>query len=156
MRNILHSDCNSFYASAELAERPQLRGKPVAVCGDPALRHGIILAKSQETKVHGVLTGEAVWQAQRKCPGLILLPADHRKYALYARKMRDIYLRYTSRVEPFGMDEAGWTRARAQREEIAARLRKSAREELHITCPSASAPASPSPWARPAKPDATT
>ena len=135
MRSILHSDCNSFYASAELAERPQLRGKPVAVCGDPALRHGIILAKSQEAKVHGVLTGEAVWQAQRKCPGLILLPADHRKYALYARKMRDIYLRYTSRVEPFGMDES-WldvTGHALSGEEIAARLRKSAREELHIT-----------------------
>ncbi len=135
MRTILHSDCNSFYASVEAADDPRLRGKPVAVCGDPALRHGIVLAKSQEAKIHGVLTGEAVWEAQRKCPGLILVPADHRKYALFARKMREIYRRYTPLVEPYGMDES-WLDVSGHAlsgEEIAARLRGSARKELGIT-----------------------
>lgn len=50
MRTILHSDCNSFYASVECASDPNLRGKAVAVCGDPKERHGIILAKSDPAK----------------------------------------------------------------------------------------------------------
>ncbi len=135
MRIILHSDCNSFYASVEAAEDPRLAGKPVAVCGDPSLRHGIILAKSSEAKKCGVVTGEAIWQARQKCPGLLLIAADQRKYLLYSRKMREIYRRYTRLVEPFGLDES-WldvTGHALSGEEIAAQIRNSAREELGIT-----------------------
>ncbi|NLX82728.1 MAG: DNA polymerase IV [Clostridiales bacterium] len=135
MRTILHSDCNSFYASVEAAEDPALRGLPVAVCGDPALRHGIILAKSTLAKKCGVLTGEAIWQAKQKCPTLVLVPADQRKYLLYSRKMRAIYRRYTHFVEPFGLDES-WldvTGHSLTGEEIAAQIRNSAKEELGIT-----------------------
>ena len=52
-RVILHCDCNNFYASVELLERPDLRDKPVAVAGDPEHRHGIILAKNQIAKRFG-------------------------------------------------------------------------------------------------------
>jgi len=135
MRVILHSDCNSFYASVETAEDPRLKDRPVAVCGDPKLRHGIILAKSAQAKKCGVVTGEAIWQARQKCPGLVLVPADQRKYLLYSRKMRAIYRRYTHRVEPFGLDES-WLDVSGHAlsgEEIAAQIRNSALEELGIT-----------------------
>lgn len=135
MRTILHSDCNSFYASVEAAEDPRLANKAVAVCGDPKLRHGIILAKSAQAKKCGVLTGEAIWQARQKCPGLLLIAADQRKYLLYSRKMREIYRRYTRLVEPFGLDES-WLDVSGHAlsgEEIAAQIRNSAREELGIT-----------------------
>ena len=135
VRSILHSDCNSFYASVEAAEDLSLKDKPVAVCGDPALRHGIILAKSPLAKQCGILTGEAIWQAKQKCPTLILVPADQRKYLLYSRKMRAIYRRYTHQVEPYGLDES-WldvTGHALSGEEIAAQIRNSAREELGIT-----------------------
>ena len=135
MRTILHSDCNSFYASVETAENPALAGLPVAVCGDPALRHGIILAKSALAKQCGIITGEAVWQAKQKCPTLVLVPADQRKYLLYSRKMRAIYKRYTNHVEPFGLDES-WldvTGHALSGEEIAAQIRNSAKKELGIT-----------------------
>lgn len=59
MRTILHSDMNAFYASVELLYHPKMRGCPVAVGGDPELRHGIVLAKSQEAKKCGVKTGIA-------------------------------------------------------------------------------------------------
>ena len=42
-RHILHCDCNCFYASVEMQEHPELRGKSIAVCGDPEARHGIVL-----------------------------------------------------------------------------------------------------------------
>ena len=58
----------SFYASVETACNPSLRGKPVAVCGDPALRHGIVLAASREAKAFGVKTGQPAWECKRLCP----------------------------------------------------------------------------------------
>ena len=105
-RTILHVDLNSFYASVELLDHPELRQLPVAVCGDPESRHGIILAKNEPAKKCGVKTAETIWQAQRKCPGLVLLPAHHDKYAAYSRLARDLLERYTDLVEPFGIDES--------------------------------------------------
>ena len=55
-RTILHCDMNGFYASVELLERPDLRDVPMAVCGDPESRHGIILAKNELAKKAGVVT----------------------------------------------------------------------------------------------------
>ena len=105
-RIILHCDCNSFYASVELLSHPELRQKPVAVCGDPTSRHGIILAKNEPAKAFGVRTAETIWQAQRKCPDLILLPAHRDQYALYSKRVNAIYEQYTDLVEPFGIDES--------------------------------------------------
>ena len=77
-RIILHCDCNCFYASCELLSHPDLRQLPVAVCGDPTERHGIILAKNEPAKRCGVKTAETIWKAKQKCPGLILLPPQRR------------------------------------------------------------------------------
>ena len=105
-RTILHCDMNSFYASVELLEHPELDGKPVAVCGDPHSRHGIILAKNEEAKKYKVQTAETIWQARRKCPDLILLAAHHYKYERFSKIINTIYLRYTDLVEPFSIDES--------------------------------------------------
>ena len=67
-RTILHCDLNSFFASVELLDYPQLRDRPVAVCGDPEARHGIILAKNEAAKAYGVQTAETVWQARKNVP----------------------------------------------------------------------------------------
>ena len=72
-RIILHCDCNCFYASCELLSHPDLRNLPVAVCGDPTERHGIILAKNEPAKRCGVKTAETIWKAKQKCPGLMLV-----------------------------------------------------------------------------------
>ncbi len=105
-RIILHCDLNCFFASVELLSHPELRDVPVAVCGDPAQRHGIILAKNEPAKKCGVQTAETIWQAQRKCPGLVLLPPHHELYAEYSKKVNAIYYEYTDLVEPFGIDES--------------------------------------------------
>ncbi len=96
---------NSFYASVEQAERPELRGKPLVVAGKEELRHGIVLTKSTEAKPYGIKTGEALWEARRKCPGLIVLPPRYKLYQRYSRLAQEIYYQYTDLVEPFGLDE---------------------------------------------------
>lgn len=104
-RVILHSDMNSFYASVEQAERPELRGKPVVVAGKEELRHGIVLTKSKEAKRYGIQTAEALWQARQKCPDLIVVPPRYKLYRRYSEMARSIYYQYTDLVEPFGLDE---------------------------------------------------
>ena len=105
-RNILHIDCNAFYASVEQQRHPELRDKPVAVCGSQEERHGIVLTASYSAKRHGVKTGMAIWQAKQHCPDLIILPPDMSEYMRISRLARNIYERYTDQVEPFGLDEA--------------------------------------------------
>ena len=102
---ILHCDCNGFYASVEQLKRPELKTVPMAVCGDPEARHGIILAKNNLAKGMGVQTGEAIWQAKQKCPNLVCVPPDFALYTRFSRKMRALYEEYACRVESFGLDE---------------------------------------------------
>ena len=105
-RTILHSDCNCFYASVELLHHPELRGRPVAVCGNPEARHGIILTADYTAKRYGVKTGMALWQARQLCPDLIFLPARMDLYLRFSRMAQEIYSEYTDKVEPYGIDES--------------------------------------------------
>ena len=106
MRTILHVDANSFYASCECLYRPSIREKPVAVCGDPEARHGIVLTKNQHAKKYGVQTGEAIWQAKQKCPSLVVVPPDYPLYLHMSRQMHEILGQYSDKVESFGLDES--------------------------------------------------
>lgn len=137
-RIIIHSDMNSCYASIECSLNPELKGKPVAVGGSVEDRHGIILAKTAEAKKFGVTTGEAIWQAQRKCPDLIVVPPHFDIYAEYSALARDIYRRYTDEIEPMGLDEAwcditGSILLFGSAENITNGIRKAFKEELGIT-----------------------
>lgn len=137
-RVILHCDCNNYYASVELLDKPELRDQPVAVAGDPEGRHGIILAKNMVAKGYGVKTAETIWQAKKKCPGLILLPPHMEQYRDISRKVNAIYLDVTDQVEAFSIDES-WLDVTASRHlfgdgvAIADRLRRRVREEIGIT-----------------------
>lgn len=105
-RVILHSDMNCFYANVECQARPKLRDKPVVVGGSEESRHGIVLAKNQEAKRWGIQTAEALWQARKKCPDVVVIPPNYQLYLKVSRLARRIYLDYTDLVEPFGPDEA--------------------------------------------------
>lgn len=105
-RWILHCDCNSFYASVELLAHPELLNTPVAVCGDPEGRHGIVLAKNEAAKKYHIQTAETIWSARSKCPNLVLLPPHREKYSHYCRVINDIYEKYSDRVEAFSIDES--------------------------------------------------
>lgn len=132
-RIILHCDINNFYASVEILKNPALAGKPVAVCGDPQKRHGIILAKSMPAKTAGVKTGEAIWEALKKCPDLILVPPDYKSYSEFSALVYNIYTEFTPNVESFGLDECwldvtGCQKLFGSGLEIAERIRSTVKE----------------------------
>ncbi len=137
-RCVLHCDCNSFYASVECVYRPELWDVPMAVCGDPANRHGIVLAKNEAAKRFGIATAETVWQAKKKCPELVLVPPHFDRYHEFYERINALYCEYTDRVEPFSIDESwldvtGSRRLFGDGKTIADTLRRRVKEELGIT-----------------------
>ncbi len=102
----MHSDINHCYAQLEEMMNPAYRNVPMAVGGSVEKRNGIILAKNDLAKASGVKTGEALHQAKKKCPGLIIVHPQYEKYIYYTEKIKDVYRKYTDRVESFGLDEA--------------------------------------------------
>lgn len=137
-RTILHVDLNAFYASVECLYNPNIRDKPVIVCGDVEARHGIVLAKNEPAKRMGVKTGDVIWQAKQKCPGLIAVPADFKKYLRFSRMARKIYEEYTDQVESYGVDECwldvtGFVHLFGSGEEIANKIRERFKAELGLT-----------------------
>lgn len=137
-RIILHCDLNNFYASVECVKNPALKGKPVAVCGSEDDRHGIVLAKSQPAKLCGVKTGDTIFEAKKKCKGLIVVQTDFDAYHHYSEWVKDIYAQYTDLIEPFGMDEcwldvSGSTILFGEGEKIADEIREHIRRETGLT-----------------------
>lgn len=138
MRQILHCDLNNFYATVACRDNPSLQGKAVAVGGSKEERHGIILAKNELAKKYGVSTGEAIWQAQLKCPSLVVVPPDFERYTYFSQQVRKIYERYTDLIEPFGIDECwldvtGSRRLFGEAPEIADRIRSEITREYSLT-----------------------
>ncbi len=139
-RVILHIDMNNCYASIECKLNPELKDKCVAVAGSTEDRHGIILAKNEKAKSFGVMTGEAIWQAKKKCPELITVPPRYNEYIKHSKAARRIYSDYTDKIEPFGIDECWiditglWRRGKqADGKEIADEIRRRIKESLGIT-----------------------
>lgn len=122
----------------ECLYRPELRNKPVIVCGDAEARHGIVLAKNYPAKILGIKTGEAIWEAKMKCPEVISVTANFRKYIRFSRLARKIFSDYTDQIEPFGIDEA-WidvsdsVRLYGDGKTIADQIRQRFKTELGLT-----------------------
>ena len=105
-RLIFHCDCNNFFASCECLDHPELKNVPLAVAGDPENRVGVVVAKNDLAKKHGVKTTDTVWQARRKCPDLVFVPPRHHLYKEISDKINNIYHEYTDFVEPASIDES--------------------------------------------------
>ena len=104
-RKILHIDLNCCFAQIECEQRPELRKKPVVVAGKEELRHGIVMAKNQVAKEMGISTASTLNDARCICPDVVVLPPNYELYKEVSRRAREIYYRYSDRVEPFGIDE---------------------------------------------------
>jgi DNA polymerase-4 len=104
-RTILHVDLDAFFASVEQRDRPELRGKPVIVGGDPRGR-GVVSAASYEARRFGVHSAMSLREAVRRCPDGVFLPVDGRRYQQASREVMAILRRFTPQVEPISIDEA--------------------------------------------------
>ena len=105
MNIILHSDLNNFYASVECLNKPELKNKPVVVGGSQQDRHGVVLAKNQTAKLLGIKTGMTIQQAKAICPNLIFFLPNFQKYVSYSKRVKNIYKKFTDKLESFGIDE---------------------------------------------------
>ena len=99
-------DMNAFFIGCEMTRRPELKGKPAAVAGDPKTRSGIILAANYDARKFGVKTTMVLHEAQRLCPRLILVPPDHGFYEIKSQEVMKILSRYSPLVQQNSIDEA--------------------------------------------------
>lgn len=137
-RTILHSDMNNCYASIERKLNPSLVGKRLVVCGSVEDRHSIVLAKSYEAKAFGVKTGDSLFEAKMKCPGLVAVKPHYDEYFKFSKLAHKIYYSYTNQVEPFGLDECwldvtGSEKLFGSGETIAHEIKECIKKELGIT-----------------------
>ena len=104
-RIIFHIDMNCFYASVEMAYNPSLKGKPLAIAGNPEERKGIIVTSSYEARAKGVKTTMTVWQARKLCPELIIMRPNFNRYRAASREIFKMLAEITPFIQPVSIDE---------------------------------------------------
>ena len=105
VRRILHVDMDAFYASVEQRDKPELRGRPVAVGGSPEHR-GVVAAASYEARAFGVRSAIPMSRAVRLCPSLVIVRPDFARYKAASQAVFEIFRTVTPLVEPLSLDEA--------------------------------------------------
>ncbi|MFC4007590.1 DNA polymerase IV [Nonomuraea purpurea] len=134
---ILHVDMDAFYASVELLDRPELRGRPVIV-GSPAGR-GVVLSATYEARAFGVHSAMPMSRARRLCPQAEIIPPSHGKYSEVSKGVMEIFHTITPLVEPIASDEAfldvgGARRRLGPPAAVAALIREQVLDRYGITC----------------------
>jgi len=143
-RRIIHVDMDAFYASVEQRDRPELRGRPVAVGGSPASR-GVVAAASYEARTFGVRSAIPMSRAVRLCPHLSIVPPDFQKYRAVSQQVFALFRSVTPLVEGLSLDEAyldvtenAWGEALGMT--VAQRLKGEIREATGLTASAGVAP----------------
>ena len=144
VRRIIHVDMDAFYVSVEQRDRPELRGRPVAVGGRPESR-GVVAASSYEARAFGVRSGMSMARAVRLCPSLVVVAPDFAKYRAVSATVLDLFRAVTPLVEPLSLDEAyldvtenAWNEPLAVN--VARRLKQQIREATGLTASAGVAP----------------
>jgi DNA polymerase-4 len=137
MRKIIHCDFDCFYAAIEIRDKPEFKGKPLAVGGTPGNR-GVIATCNYEARDYGIHSAMASAQALKKCPDLILIKGNMSKYREVSQQAHHIFKRYSSIIEPLSLDEAFIDVSESKLYKgsaslIAEAIRKDIQQELGIT-----------------------
>ncbi|MFT4516649.1 MAG: DNA polymerase-4 [Gammaproteobacteria bacterium] len=134
---IIHVDMDSFYASVEIKERPELKFKPVAVAGSSENR-GVVTTCNYIARKFGIRSAMPSVIAKRLCPEIIFLPVNMEKYRAISKETHKIYKCYTKIIEPISLDEAyldvtDSEYCQGDPEEMARQIRQKIFEDLGIT-----------------------
>jgi DNA polymerase IV len=135
--HILHVDMDAFYASVELRDRPELRGRPVVVGGLGA--RSVVLSATYEARAFGVKSAMPIGRARRLCPQAVFIPPRHSLYGEVSKEVMAIFRAVTPEVEPLSLDEAFLEVSGARRRigpprAIAQLIRRQVRQQQSITC----------------------
>jgi DNA polymerase-4 len=137
MSSTIHVDMDAFYASVEKLDNPDLKEKPLIVGGMG--KRGVVSTASYEARKHGVKSAMPMSRARKLCPQGIYLPHRFERYREISRKVREIFLSYTPRVEPISLDEAFLDLSEATRSfeeavKTARKIKEDIKEEIGLTC----------------------
>lgn len=135
-RHIIHLDMDAFYASVEILDQPELKGKPVIVGGGS--ERGVVCAASYEARAYGVHSALAMAIARKRCPDGVFLPVRIHRYQEVSERIMTIFADYSPLLEQLSVDEAfldvsGCDRLFGPPEQIAAMIRRRVREETGLT-----------------------
>lgn len=136
-RVILHVDMDAFFASVELRQNPDARGKPAVVAHDSP--RSVVTSATYEARELGIRSAMPLSTARRMCPTLIVLEPHHKLYQQYSREVMEIFRLFTPLVEPLSIDEAfldvtGARRAIGDGPFIASEIRRRVLAETGLTC----------------------
>lgn len=134
-RRIVHVDMDAFYASVEQRDRPELRGRPIAV--GHAQGRGVVATASYEARRFGVRSAMPSARARELCPELIFVEGRMSHYKAVSRQIHEIFRRHTDLIEPISLDEAFLDvtvnkQGFALGVEVAVAIKRAIREELGL------------------------
>jgi DNA polymerase-4 len=144
LRKIIHCDCDCFYAAVEMRDDPSLRDLPIAI-GGKSDRRGVVATCNYKAREYGVRSAMPTGQALKLCPDLVVVPGTMSKYREAAQQIRQIFYRYTDKVEPLSLDEAyldvtDCTECHGSATLIAEEIRKVIAREVGVTASAGIAP----------------
>lgn len=143
-RHIIHIDMDAFFAAVEQLDKPELRGKPVLVGGDPKGR-GVVSTASYEARPYGCHSAMPMAQAVKLCPDAVIVRPRMERYVEASRQVFDILQQFTPLIEPISIDESfldvtGSTRLFGPPEDMAESMKQRIREEVQLTASAGVAP----------------
>ena len=131
-RMLAHLDLDAFFAAVELHRRPELRGRPLVVGGDPRSR-GVVATASYEARKYGIRSAMSCSEALRRCPDAVFVRPDHRTYREWSRRVWDVVRQEAPVVEQIGIDEGYLVLADGDPEQRAAIVQQAIRDQVRLS-----------------------
>ena len=129
-RKIIHFDMDTFYASVETRDNPELAGKPVVIGGSPQSR-GVVCTANYEARKFGIKSAMPCSQAYRLCPDAIFLPPNFSKYREASDGIRSVFKQFTDKIEPYSLDEAFLDVSQHEQDMTATKIAVAIQKKIH-------------------------